>query len=1190
MDKEEGEGMSQAESPQPTVRQWLRYWRNSLADAESGRGALTKKALGQTDYLERTVYRDGRLPSDHPVLQKLFAEEEESTQVVRVALRPAVYKVLQEHGTKKRALYPDVITPLICGLWVARDGRLIPAEPPVIPRDLLAPQADDRFTLADVAEQDVFLSKHEPRVWSESQALALLEDSALEAHGECWQPYYDLSQRLFDTLCPKDLLKEVFVSANEARISRVDDQLGAATHIVKLYDWLSTTDQALPLLENYALSNIESYQSCVKPLPGMTHRLGHANTQYPLAIAQRDALAQVMAMAEGEVLAVNGPPGTGKTTFVLSAVASLWVKAALDEAEPPLIVAASTNNQAVTNVLEAFAKEFEETQDAFGGRWLPDITSYGGYYCARSREGEASKHYQTPSFYREIESPEYHERAEMAFLQRARQALDDETLTRVDTVRSRLHLRLNERQSQLRDLYQYWTTRATLQAKLAEKLGDAPEEMLAREQSVVAALQGEFEGIEADLKRWQRFCADEPMWLSLLAVLPPVAKKRRMRRELFISEHLSVEGRRLIEQSPLADSTEVALKAWLGQQREVLNQKQGFIAECQQSVQEIEQLTSRLQTAYQALGLDTLPTSFDAFDQALDTTLRFQLFQLAVHYWEARWLEACAERADELAEQTAKGKEKPGLSKVRPRWRRRMMLTPCIVSTLHSLPSHMTHSVFEGEDQFRDDYLINEIDLLIIDEAGQAGPDVAGASMALATRLLAIGDVHQIKPVATQSQTVDVGNLVHQGLLTAIDEYEGLRESGRSVVDGSVMRIAQMASRYHYLEQAEPGMFLREHRRCLNDIIAYCNDLCYRGLLQPLRDRPAIDADLPPFGYVHVDGRAETPPSGSRINRLEAITVAEWLADQRERLETVHGKPLEQIVGVVTPFKAQANLIEQECLSRDIRVGGGNEEMTVGTVHALQGAERPVVLFSAVYSRHDDGSFIDNDPSILNVAVSRAKDSFLVFGDMDVIGTAARGTPRYLLGRYLFSHEHNELLFTASAARPDLLALCQKPRLINNAEAHDQCIKDLLERVRAEIAVVSPWISLDRLEESGLLVALEKAAARGVDITVYADHHFNTTSGNQTDAQKTSRFERCCEALAERGMTVKVVSQVHSKLIMADDDFLCVGSYNWASAVREGKYQNMETSMLYSGDLKAEITLQLDALEARVRQQYPDKA
>ena len=1178
--------MSQADTSRPTAKQWLRYWRNSLADAESGRGTLTKKELEQTEQLESTVYREGRLPAHHSVLQRLFKGEKEATQLVRVVLRPAVYKALLEHGAKKRALYPDVITPLICGLWVARDGRMIPAEPPVIPRDLLAPQADDRFTLTDVARQDRFLSRHEPPVWSESEARALLEESDPEAHSERWKTYYDLSRQLFETLCPKELLREAFENASEARIAKVDDQLGAADKIIALYDWLSQNDQRLPLVESYALSRIETYQPCIEPFASMPHRLGHANSQYPLAIAQRDALAQVMAMEDGEVLAVNGPPGTGKTTFVLSAVASRWVKAALNEEDPPLIVAASTNNQAVTNVLEAFAKDFEETQDAFGGRWLPEVTSYGGYYPAPSKEGEASQHYQTPTFYRRVESPEYLDSAEAVFLEHAQEALGDATLTRIDSVRAQLHQRLSDRQARLATLQQGWTKRAALQAQLIEKLGDAPEEALARKKAAITTLHTERDAIEADLKRWQRFCAEEPMWLSLLAVLPPVAKKRQLRRELFISEQLSAEARRLIEQASPASTPEAALKGWLGGQREAIEQQQAFVAECQHGLQEIEQVTERLDTAYRALGFETLPDSFDAFDQELDTTLRFQLFQLAVHYWESRWLEDCATRADELAEQTATGKEKPGLAKVRPRWRRRMMLTPCIVSTLHSLPDHMTHRVFEGAGQFRLDYLINEIDLLIIDEAGQVAPDVAGASIALAKRVLAIGDVHQIKPVATQSQTVDVGNLSHQDLISALDEYEELREGGRSVVDGSVMRIAQKASRYHYLEQAEPGMFLREHRRCLNDIIAYCNDLCYRGLLQPLRVKPAIDAELPPFGYVHVDGRAESPPSGSRINRLEAITMAEWLATQREQLEAAHDKPLEQIVGVVTPFKAQASLIEQECQARNIKIGRGEAEMTVGTVHALQGAERPVVLFSGVYSRHEDGNFIDNDPSILNVAVPRAKDSFIVFGDMDVIGMAARGTPRHLLGRYLFSSEDNELCFTAKAVRPDLLAMCQTPQIINDSKAHDQYLKELLTSVQQRIAMVSPWISLNRLKETGLLEELKRTSDRGVMVEIYTDLHFNTFNGKQPCEDKKVNFKQCCKALAEYKITVNVVSQVHSKLIMIDESLMCIGSYNWASAARSGKYKNMETSVLWSGNLAEEINLQLEALKGRIHQTF----
>ncbi len=45
---------------------------------------------------------------------------------------------------------------------------------------------------------------------------------------------------------------------------------------------------------------------------------------------------------------------------------------------------------------------------------------------------------------------------------------------------------------------------------------------------------------------------------------------------------------------------------------------------------------------------------------------------------------------------------------------------------------------------------------------------------------------------------------------------------------------------------------------------------------------------------------------------------------------------------------------------------------------------------------------------------------------------------------------------------------------------------------------------------------------------------------------------------------------------------MCVGSFNWLSASRAGVYANMETSMIYSGDLKKEINTQTTFLNARV--------
>jgi len=53
----------------------------------------------------------------------------------------------------------------------------------------------------------------------------------------------------------------------------------------------------------------------------------------------------------------------------------------------------------------------------------------------------------------------------------------------------------------------------------------------------------------------------------------------------------------------------------------------------------------------------------------------------------------------------------------------------------------------------------------------------------------------------------------------------------------------------------------------------------------------------------------------------------------------------------------------------------------VGTVHTFQGAERKVIIFSSVYDNEDGCFFINKKKNLMNVAVSRTKDSFLVFGD-----------------------------------------------------------------------------------------------------------------------------------------------------------------------------------------------------------------
>ena len=94
-----------------------------------------------------------------------------------------------------------------------------------------------------------------------------------------------------------------------------------------------------------------------------------------------------------------------------------------------------------------------------------------------------------------------------------------------------------------------------------------------------------------------------------------------------------------------------------------------------------------------------------------DRVLRFKLFKLTTHYWEARWL---LELESFLANRES---DKKSPRKLLRKLRRFAKLTPCFVSTLYMLPSTFMAGVYQ-DNTWMDLPLYEQIDLLIMDEAG----------------------------------------------------------------------------------------------------------------------------------------------------------------------------------------------------------------------------------------------------------------------------------------------------------------------------------------------------------------------------------------------------------------------------------------------------------------------------------------
>lgn len=55
----------------------------------------------------------------------------------------------------------------------------------------------------------------------------------------------------------------------------------------------------------------------------MMQHAGQMNGTYPLSPSQREAINHFNELKEGDILAVSGPPGTGKTTLLQSIVADM---------------------------------------------------------------------------------------------------------------------------------------------------------------------------------------------------------------------------------------------------------------------------------------------------------------------------------------------------------------------------------------------------------------------------------------------------------------------------------------------------------------------------------------------------------------------------------------------------------------------------------------------------------------------------------------------------------------------------------------------------------------------------------------------------------------------------------------------------------------------------------------------------
>lgn len=260
-------------------------------------------------------------------------------------------------------------------------------------------------------------------------------------------------------------------------------------------------------------------------------------------------------------------------------------------------------------------------------------------------------------------------------------------------------------------------------------------------------------------------------------------------------------------------------------------------------------------------------------------------------------------------------------------------------------------------------------DCVVIDEASQS--DFASILPLLfrARRAVLVGDPKQLPHIAgiNLEQEAEVARRAKTDDLVV--EFSPVRRSAYDVGASALSR------------QGGGEVLLSQHYRCHPEIIGFSNATFYGGRLIP-RTSALLSTEHMDFGvyWHHVDGvLAKTQKSA--INAAEASAVLERIAAWVSMPKNAPDRP--RTIGVVTPFRAQADLIKK--MLQGMPWFQENENIiVVGTAHAFQGGERDVMVFSPVVTqglRPYLRDFVAQSDPLLNVAATRAQRALHVVGD-----------------------------------------------------------------------------------------------------------------------------------------------------------------------------------------------------------------
>jgi hypothetical protein len=270
---------------------------------------------------------------------------------------------------------------------------------------------------------------------------------------------------------------------------------------------------------------------------------------------------------------------------------------------------------------------------------------------------------------------------------------------------------------------------------------------------------------------------------------------------------------------------------------------------------------------------------------------------------------------------------------------------------------------------------IKSLGWLLVDEAGQALPQAAVGALLRTRHAIIVGDPIQIEPVVVLPDT-----LTH-----AICRRFGVDPNHYAAPQSSVQTLADAASTYISEFQANVGsrsvgIPLLVHRRCSEPMFSISNKIAYsQQMVSAKSPKPsAIQEILGKSAWIHVEGSGEDKWCQEEGN--ETLRLLRLLAQAGVNPDLY----------IITPFVIVADRLRKLIRESGVLKGWVEENdwrwvnERIGTIHTVQGREAESVIFvlgAPLPVQTGARNWAGGRPNLLNVAVTRAKESIYVIGN-----------------------------------------------------------------------------------------------------------------------------------------------------------------------------------------------------------------